>query len=201
MPGKRKGDQLTGGTGDVNGQYMVIPFTTPSPLANASAVAVPVSTVLPIPRYPEKGGKSIVMELLNVEFVYTGTPSAVNNNPGGSGENNYIVALTTNPNVPANAAALITDPRTLQYDVWTQTWYFSTAVGFQVEAGSLIREYDMTDNAGHGVLVATDNVFIQQTASNGVNANTTGVPAACVLFYRFKEVGLAEYVGIVQSQQ
>lgn len=65
--------------------------------------------------------------------------------------------------------------------------------------------HDLTDGAGHGVLVATDNVFLTlQTALSSIIGTSvggiTGV-AECAILYRFKEVGLAEYIGIVQSQQ
>lgn len=58
-------------------------------------------------------------------------------------------------------------------------------------------EYDLTDGAGHGILVATDNVFGQIVAAGTSVANTVRVK----LMYRMKNVSLAEYVGIVQSQQ
>lgn len=66
--------------------------------------------------------------------------------------------------------------------------------------------HDLTDGAGHGVLVATDNIFLTlQTAATVVGASATITAATgfgeCAILYRFKEVGLAEYIGIVQSQQ
>ncbi len=56
---------------------------------------------------------------------------------------------------------------------------------------------DLTDDTGHGVLVATDNIFIQCFSSSALNPIT----ASARLFYRWKNVSLAEYIGIVQSQQ
>lgn len=56
---------------------------------------------------------------------------------------------------------------------------------------------DMTDGAGHGFLIATDNLFAQ------VQSSGTGAAQAVAfkIYYRWKNVGLAEYIGIVQSQQ
>lgn len=56
---------------------------------------------------------------------------------------------------------------------------------------------DFTDGAGHGFLVATDNLFLQASSAN---LDAAGVVRVKVL-YRWKNVSLAEYVGIVQSQQ
>lgn len=56
---------------------------------------------------------------------------------------------------------------------------------------------DLTDEAGHGILVATDNLyFVNYSAGTGA---TNGM--VYVLTYRFKDVSLEEYIGIVQSQQ
>ena len=56
---------------------------------------------------------------------------------------------------------------------------------------------DLTDGAGHGYLVATDQIYLQISSSN------TGATNYCngKLYYRWKNVNLQEYIGIVQSQQ
>jgi hypothetical protein len=59
------------------------------------------------------------------------------------------------------------------------------------------RKWDFTDGAGHGILVATDNIFIQ-ASTNGQN---TASLFRFKILYRFKSVSLVEYIGIVQSQQ
>jgi hypothetical protein len=199
-------DQLTGGTKDVNPQYFYIPFTVPvAPAVGSLTISAPVSTPLPIPRFAEKGGRSIVMEILTVEFVYDLIPAAFTDLVGtGTAQLAYTVALTTNPNQPANSAALLLDPRTIQYDIWKNIALTDTAVGYTINNDTPVRDYNLTDQAGHGILVATDNVYIQQTYGTAGVAGTTGTgpgQGVCILTYRFKEVGLAEYVGIVQSQQ
>lgn len=205
MPPKRSGDQLTGGTRDVNPQYLTIPFVTPAaPTAGTQTIAALLSTTLPIPRYPEKDGKSIVMEMLNVEFVYDGNPTDFTNSVVGNSFSGYTVALTTNPNQLQTSAALFQDPRTIQYDTWRQEQTVATSVGLAFQTIPTIRDYDLTDRAGHGVLVATDNVYIQQiTFNNGAGSSTMvgSQQGVCVVLYRFKAVTLSEYVGIVQSQQ
>lgn len=63
----------------------------------------------------------------------------------------------------------------------------------------------MTDGAGHGVLVATDNIYLtlQTALSSVIGSSVGGIQGfgEAAILYRFKEVGLAEYIGIVQSQQ
>lgn len=70
--------------------------------------------------------------------------------------------------------------------------------------GDGVDYHDLTDGAGHGVLIATDNIYFTLystcsatgTATTSVQANAT-----LALLYRFKRVNLQEYIGIVQSQQ
>lgn len=63
---------------------------------------------------------------------------------------------------------------------------------------------DFTDGAGHGILIATDNIFLtivaQGASIDGVSYNFAG-QGRVDLLYRFKEITLQEYIGIVQSQQ
>lgn len=65
--------------------------------------------------------------------------------------------------------------------------------------------HDLTDGAGHGILVATDQIFLTQqtglTSMGGSTADTITGFVQADLIYRFKEVKLQEYIGIVQSQQ
>jgi len=58
-------------------------------------------------------------------------------------------------------------------------------------------EIDLTDGAGHGVLVATDKMFLSVVSEGTGDTNDV----TCKILYRYKTVGITEYVGIVQSQQ
>jgi hypothetical protein len=65
--------------------------------------------------------------------------------------------------------------------------------------------HDLTDGAGHGILIATDNIYLGVNASlssfNLGDADPIVGGVSANLIYRFKEIGLSEYIGIVQSQQ
>jgi len=56
---------------------------------------------------------------------------------------------------------------------------------------------DLTDGAGHGILVATDTFQVAIQSQGYVAAQVYGFK----ILYRMKTVGLVEYIGIVQSQQ
>jgi len=58
-------------------------------------------------------------------------------------------------------------------------------------------EIDLTDDAGHGVLVATDKMYLSVVSEGTGDTNDV----TCRILYRYKTVGITEYVGIVQSQQ
>lgn len=59
------------------------------------------------------------------------------------------------------------------------------------------KKIDLTDEAGHGYLVATDTITLETNADQtaAVNAGFARIR------YRWKEVSLTEYIGIVQAQQ
>jgi len=135
------------------------------------------------------------MEILGID-LYMNQPGFV-----AGAATVQTVALTTNPNPSDDSslgnntgAGLFIDPRTIKQ--WTRTTFSnaSPASFFELEN---IRHFDLTDSAGHGILIATDQLFLLMT-SNGTLALNTG---GCKLDYRFKNVALEEYIGIVQSQQ
>jgi len=60
-------------------------------------------------------------------------------------------------------------------------------------------EVDLTDGAGHGILVAVDSLTLVVHTYGYAGTERNG--AELKILYRFKGVSLHEYVGIVQSQQ
>ena len=56
---------------------------------------------------------------------------------------------------------------------------------------------DTSDGQGNGILVATDRIVLITGDVGGAIVGTT----ACKILYKTIEVGIQEYVGIVQSQQ
>jgi len=184
---KRTGDMLTGGSGDVNPQTFVIRATQ-----TGSDVTTTVVQPLPIPRLPTSPGRNLVIEVIDVEFYRIG-----NTMPGpGNGVNQVLANLTTNPNAQPVFADALSDTRQISAAYWVSVAN-GVPVAFWDGTPTQKLKEDLTDQAGHGFLVATDNVYLHITSSN------TGAPQqiVCRFNYRWKDVSLTEYIGIVQSQQ
>lgn len=166
---------LTGGTGDVNPQYLSI-------LASQSAADTTTTTQvqLPIQRLPT-GGRAQVMELLKVFFTASSLPEV---------DSLLTIALSTSSF--GTTAVTFSEPRVFAL--------FSRQV-ILTTSGQAVADYpftyDCTDGAGHGIIIATDSIYVQ------VASTTTGVAnnARIKLMYRWKDVPLQEYIGVVQSQQ
>jgi len=180
---------LTGGSGDVNPQFFTMGLitlqTNDTPIINQYA--------LPIPRLKTVSDKQLVMEMLQMKFI-------INEDIGPIAANTvaYYVALTTNPSITASTSidTMKSDPRTLA------DWGFVIAGGAAITPAVTYmptdKYIDMTDSAGHGILLATDSIYLYVTSQNTGNHNFA---AGGKLLFRFKEVDLQDYIGIVQGQQ
>lgn len=182
---RARGDALTGGSGDVNPQWLVLGSVTQ--LLSNSFIEEPFN--IPVQRLAQRKGKSLVMEILQLQWSMP--PPDTNNAAGGS---NIAVRaqLATAPTGSIDPG----NPRVLGYSTQNYRGAFTAGGTFQTIQ---INPYvvDMTDGAGHGILVGTDTLYIS------MNTNGFANPAFINLriMYRWKEVGLEEYIGIVQSQQ
>lgn len=166
---------LTGGTMDVSPQWLKFNATQ-----SAGDTTTTTTQAVPVIRARE-GITPTIIEVLRVAY-YPGNVSEV--------DSNVAVALGTKNF--GTTAVTTTDPSLI-----SSFTYFTKIT----TSGQFLANYpyvqDLTDSAGHGVLVATDNVFAQ------IASTTTGLTNSCAIWmlYRFKRVGTLEYVGIVQSQQ
>lgn len=179
---KRGGDQLTGGSRDVNPQLMTVDL-----IQTANDTATVVQLNLPIPRLPTKQGKNLVIELLWIEYFFLGWNTA----PGSTSQT--LVTVTTSPAIGTSIRNALNDPRII--DAWFRLFANATSAGFQDVAVS--HESQLTDEAGHGLLIATDSLYFGLYSTGTLSTNNMVLKLA----YRWKEVSLVEYIGIVQSQQ
>jgi len=182
---RARGESLTGGTGDVNPQWMTLSLLT----LTANNQATTQQTQLPVTRTQGARGKATIIEILKVQFF----ANSINNTPAAGGDlRQFTVTLST----AAQASAAPSIPNTIAYTNTQFFGAFSAGQSFYAVTNYPIQQ-DLTDGAGHGVLVATDSIYL-----NGV---TFGYAAqgvfGCRILYRFKDVSLTEYIGIVQSQQ
>lgn len=181
---------LTGGTGDVNPQQMRGTLT----LTGAGTFT---QLTLPIPRQVlQQGNRAQVIEVLKI-FIDRPLPEG----SGSTSEviNEYALAFSTKPQtVLGNTASNFSfaDAAIFAFDRVASLNAFTTG-GTYTAVYDNTRVIDLTDGSGHGLLIGTDNIYIC--------GDTAGVAAAVTwefrILYRWKNVGMTEYVGMVQSQQ
>lgn len=197
MPSKRRySESLTGGTGDVNPQSLIITGT----FSNADAIKA-IGTPLPIPRFSSSGNKSLVFEFLDVEWQIVDPPQP---GPANGDFGKLELALATSASYPGTLNDWMADKRVIsQYRATFQT---IATVGPAAGAWQIVTygkelqgNDDLTDRAGHGILIGTDDIYVWiWLQAQNYNWQSNFV---CTIKYRIKEVTIQEYVGIVQSQQ
>ena len=182
-----RGDQLTGGSRDVNPQYMIITTTQSGADTTTSS-----SLNVPIDRLREGQGKVGVIEILKVFWELSDLPETAS---AAEIIEEVVGRLTTfnggTTNIAFQEPRLIASVQSRRIGAFTAAGTYST-----IQSAYPVIQ-DLTDGAGHGILVATDSIFLQ-VQSTATSQSNVGI---CRIMYRFKNVSLAEYIGIVQSQQ
>lgn len=180
------GGMLTGGTGDVNPQWLQWTITQ-SGADTTTTTAQPI----PIQRLPDRG-RAQVMEVLKVAITHTAMPVSAS-----AAENIDSISVYISTKSQGTTATSWAEPTVFAAVLDSQSSAFTAAGTYMSSRPTQPFIMDLTDGAGHGYLIATDNVFGQVTSGNTGATNS----AIVRLYYRWKNVGLAEYIGIVQSQQ
>ena len=182
---RRTGDvaSLTGGTGDVNPQILTLSIEQ-----SAADTSTEAQFNLPVPRAATGGqNTAVVFEILKVLWIWTTISDPDSDTTVGG-------VLSTRSEINQalfNPAAQ--DSGTFIANAYEQN--FKSAVGIVDTFKAMM--FDMTDGAGHGLLVGTDSIYAS------IYSTATGSSQGFIakIFYRLKNVGVFEYVGIVQSQQ
>lgn len=183
------GRYLTGGTGDVKPQILTLDTGL-----NTAGEYIVTEHNLPVARIGASKDRATVLEILRVTWY-----DAIEDL-----DDPVMLAgcyLTTSPNVSTGVAADLAtisadvrDPNTFAMFIH-QSYTVSTAEG--VGNRDWPAQFDFTDGAGNGILIATDKI-----STVGFNKNGTAATRfTCKILYRLVNVGIMEYVGIVQSQQ
>jgi len=178
MNKRRRDGSLTGGTGDVNPQWMSFSVKqTGADTDTGGAIQPPVSL---------STGENLAMEILRV-YVATHTPIPA----GATWLTNFWLSTknfgTTFPALGIGDATVIVD--------WLQDYSFTTSGASYLQRE---REYPFDDGAGHGVLVGNQNLYW------GIHSVATGntVQMDVKILYRAKRISDSELLGIVlQSNQ
>ena len=180
---RKRRDTLTGGTNDVNPQFMNLTINE-----SAADTFTQIAQQIPIQRLATMG-RAQVMEVLKI-FI---SASEISASTVGVTLRQISVALTTKSFAQA---VQLNEPTCFGYYQKTVSNAFSAG-----GSGTIAQEVepmciDLTDGAGHGFLVASDNIYLQVSST----ATTIPVAAYVKILYRWKDVSVQEYVGIVQSQ-
>lgn len=183
-------DSLTGGSGDVNPQYI-----TGNIVATLSATTVQQAIQLPIFREATSGAKAWVVELLR---MYVNLPDVIDVAVSTTQRFARFALVTAAQAAPS--MVFLDSPQCLAF-FKTEVLNLASALGTGAVGGTYgnnsVLTWDFTDGDGHGVLVATDSLFVvHDTTGMAVGRN-----CQYKILYRFKKVSLTEYIGIVQSQQ
>lgn len=170
---------------DVNPQWLVFPNMR----LVAANTYTEIEVVIPINRLHQSRGKAVIMEVLKIWMDHP-TYDGVYAPAGGVAQS--IAQVSTQ----SLSGLSLSGPTTLAFTDNKYRGAFSAGGSFDtmVDGPEVV---DLTDGAGHGVLVATDRIFF---GASTLGWNNAAAFNARVL-YRWKEVGLTEYIGIVQSQQ
>lgn len=184
MP-RGRGDQLTGGSQDVSPQW----FTLPTLTQGAANAFKEISIPLPVQRIALPSKKSLVMEVLKVQFF----PGELDSNPSAPGN---VSSANMQLGTISQTGVIAGLPQNIAIAYRFFRGAFTAAGSYMVTDDTPL-VVDCTDGAGHGVLVATDNLFLDFTTANYTNPATLD----CKILFRWKLVTLEEYIGIVQSQQ
>lgn len=189
---------LTGGTLDVNPQW----WTLGKIRQTGPNTTVTEAILVPVNRYPQgKSGRVNVIEVLKVMWETFAYP--VWSNDGSVIQAGLTAALTTRN--PAGAYPVTEDPSVI--DIVVKDWFTSGSAGTATQTAATVWTdeepiiHDLTDGAGHGILIASDQIYVT-LATNTMSNNAAHLAEVKVkILYRYKQVSLTEYIGIVQSQQ
>ncbi len=183
------GGSVTGGTGDIKPQY----FTVSTNAIGAPDDYATVAAVTPIPRFGTTRNRSTVMEVLKVEWLLNLADD------GDSAQHNVGFLSTAQIRANADTCTLATIGADMGnarvFGLVIRSKHLATS-GAHNQTWPIV--IDMTDANGNGVLVATDRIHI--TGGNVAGTAATGIFTAKIL-YRLVNIGINEYVGIVQGQQ
>lgn len=168
----------------------IYPQTMSWNVTQASADAFVTQLIqTPISRLPKKGNLITVMELLYMDVVITNTNAQTPTYVDATSDNFQWGIVT---GAAPSSFPYFSQPSMLAYKALTHLLTTSGTFQFQYP-----QRYEFEDGSGRGILLATDAfTFVADTNGTGVVNRFD-----CKLLYRFVDVSVEEYVGIVQSQQ
>lgn len=216
---KRGRDTLTGGTMDVNPQWFKVPVD------NQTVAVVPpngtirrVRTVrlpLPINRINQTDkNTATIIEILKCRWSWALKQSFIGNEvPTSWSIAGYLTTVAPGDPFPTGVSEKGTTLDWFTAENFTQPIIgvgdpIVNILPFDQSSDVQPVTHELHDGAGHGILVATDAIYVslvldyfnESLPATG-NASYESSAILCEIMYRYKKVALTEFVGIVQSQE
>jgi len=176
MSKRQRVDRLTGGTRDVNPQTLGGKLTE-----SAADTFTELEITVPVMRVGMPNNRAQVIEVLWVEF----DSKAGLLNAAGETISAQVTTSTKSDVVQLDDADLLAN----------HSWQLNL-----LTSGASIMQQpfhlDLSDGAGHGLIVATPSLFF------GIKGTSTGVATqqSFRIGYRFKNVSLSEFIGLAIQQ-
>lgn len=187
---------LTGGTGDVNPQWFRFqPSTT-------LVVDAPVTQVVQTPLAAFNNvpsNRAVVMEVLKVAFTFAKRMGGLGLVAGQKEEYQGLYAGARNATAVADILAGYGAPTCIAF--YAKDGLTGSTANNQEITNEATVIIDCTDGAGHGILLGANQVSWIHQLDTETAQTLLLAPKSCAFLYRFKEVSLQEYMGIIQSQQ
>lgn len=197
---------LTGGTGDVNPQlfHAVRVEDLSGTLAGATQ-----NVEFSLPLNP---GQTVysdnTVDVIEVLKVFQGTVIGITLDATEAQGITFKWSLFTGASVGANTTTLNRGwsvGRVIAHANISAVARAGTAGTEGVSPGTNSTVTDLTDGAGHGFIIAANNMttaFRVTASGSGVGSgNVNLIEHSIALLYRLKRVSLVEYLGLIQSQQ
>lgn len=196
---------LTGGTRDVNPQPMKFQIKPPAAVTSATPTIVAVAVPIPVQRIPS-GRRAQVMEILKLQYDINFKKTTVTDTAALNSM--HLTLSSRSYSTTAVPVYLNADP----FIIYSAKHVPTNSAGGGTVAGGTANNandpflttqmVDLTDGAGHGVLYGHDTLF-GQGQFLATLATTTLTTDSCYnvcIWYRWKNVGFTEYVGMVTGQ-
>jgi len=178
----------TGGTGDVKPQILTLTTGLPQAIDTYTVD----QSILPVPRFGPTASKATIFEVLWVHWYLAIRDVADGLFTKWAWLSTITGRSTGDVASLASAEGDVAEPRTFAFVLQNRTIIVQGSSSIQYPI-----VIDLTDRNGNGILIATDRIVI----TSGQFANTALGGTIAKIGYRLVNVGIKEYVGIVQSQQ
>lgn len=171
---------------DVNPQWLAFRFVPAVPgTTETFTVALPQNRLL-----QPRPNEAVVIEFLKVQWYLPGFPDI-----DDVDETSFFVGEFLTTRNHGTTSVNLSTPDLIDAVVREMQGAFTAGGTYAFHCDRIVT-HDLTDSNGNGVVVATDNVYVQLLGGSTYAQTCEGR-----LLYRFRTVPLAEFIGMVQSQQ